>query len=87
MAAPSFWEDNRRAQELIRERAELARTVTGVAELSRQAADLGVLLEWAAESDDADHMRRFNLRFANEPRLLSMIYPGGDGTLAGVVLS
>ena len=53
MAAPSFWEDNRRAQELIRERAELARTVTGVAELSRQAADLGVLLEWAAESDDA----------------------------------
>ena len=53
MAAPSFWEDNRRAQELIRERAELARTVTGVAELSRQAADLGVLMEWAAESDDA----------------------------------
>ena len=53
MAAPSFWEDNRRAQELIRERAELARTVTGVAELSRQTADLGVLLEWAAESDDA----------------------------------
>jgi peptide chain release factor 2 len=53
MAAPSFWDDNRRAQELIRERAELARTVTGVAELSRQAADLGVLLEWAVESDDA----------------------------------
>ena len=47
----------------------------------------GSLLDPSAESDDADHMRRFNLRFANEPRLLSMIYPGGDGTLAGVVLS
>src|SRR5947207_2418492 len=28
MGAPSFWEDNRRAQELIRERSELSRTVT-----------------------------------------------------------
>jgi peptide chain release factor 2 len=53
MAAPTFWEDNRRAQELIRERAELARTVTRVGELARQVSDLGVLLEWAAEADDA----------------------------------
>ena len=53
MAAPTFWEDNRRAQELIRERADLSRTVTRLAELARQASDLDVLLEWAAESDDA----------------------------------
>ena len=53
MAAPTFWEDNRRAQELIRERAELARAVTRVGDLARQVSDLGVLLEWAAEADDA----------------------------------
>jgi peptide chain release factor 2 len=52
MAAPAFWDDNRRAQELIRERAELARTVGRLAELGRQASDLGVLLELAQETGD-----------------------------------
>src|SRR3989441_1153396 len=52
MASPGFWEDNRRAQELIRERAELTRVVTGLSELGRQAQDLGVMLELAQEADD-----------------------------------
>ncbi len=52
MAAPTFWDDNRRAQELIRERADLARILTRVGELHRQASDLGVLLELAQEADD-----------------------------------
>src|SRR5436309_10111566 len=52
MAAPSFWDDNRRAQDLIRERADLARTVARVNELSRQASDLGVLVELAQEAGD-----------------------------------
>jgi peptide chain release factor 2 len=52
MAAPAFWDDNRRAQELIRERADLARTVARVAELARQASDLSVLVELAQESGD-----------------------------------
>ena len=52
MAAPSFWEDNRRAQDLIRERTELARTVSRLHELSGQASDLTVLLELAAEAGD-----------------------------------
>src|SRR4029077_7857297 len=56
MAAPSFWDDNRRAQELIRERAELARTVGRVKELARQASDLGVLLELAQEGGDDGSM-------------------------------
>ena len=33
MASPAFWDDNRRAQELIRERADLARVVARVTEL------------------------------------------------------
>jgi peptide chain release factor 2 len=52
MASPAFWDDNRRAQELIRERADLARTAARVNELARQASDLGVLLELAQESGD-----------------------------------
>ena len=52
MASPAFWDDNRRAQELIRERSELARVVARVTELGGQASDLGVLLELAAEARD-----------------------------------
>jgi len=52
MGAPTFWEDNRRAQELIRERSELGRLVTRASELGHQAEDLGVLLELADEAGD-----------------------------------
>jgi peptide chain release factor 2 len=52
MASPAFWEDNRRAQELIRERSELSRLITRLGELGRQAEDLGVLLELAQETND-----------------------------------
>src|SRR3989440_5740109 len=52
MASPAFWDDNRRAQELIRERAELARLVARVTELGGQASDLAVLLELAGEAGD-----------------------------------
>jgi peptide chain release factor 2 len=52
MASPSFWEDNRRAQDLIRERTELNRVITRMGELGRQADDLTVLLELAAEAGD-----------------------------------
>jgi predicted O-methyltransferase YrrM len=46
----------------------------------------GALLDQSANAPDVDFMRHFNLRFAAEPRLLSIIFPAGDGTLAGVVL-
>jgi caffeoyl-CoA O-methyltransferase len=46
----------------------------------------GALLDENDSSRDAAYMRQFNLRFAREPRLLSIIFPAGDGTLAGVVL-
>jgi peptide chain release factor 2 len=52
MASPTFWEDNRRAQDLIRERSELGRLVGRTAELTRSAEDVEVLLELAAEADD-----------------------------------
>ncbi|MBI4246138.1 MAG: PCRF domain-containing protein, partial [Candidatus Rokubacteria bacterium] len=52
MGLPTFWEDNRRAQELIRERTELARVTGRVKELDRQVEDLGALLELAAEAGD-----------------------------------
>ena len=52
MAQPSFWEDNRRAQEVIRERTELSRLVARVKELAAKAEDLAVLLELAEEATD-----------------------------------
>ncbi|MBI4253784.1 MAG: PCRF domain-containing protein, partial [Candidatus Rokubacteria bacterium] len=52
MASPTFWEDNRRAQELLRERTELNRSVTRLKELARTAEDLAVMLELAAEAGD-----------------------------------
>jgi len=52
MAKPSFWEDNRRAQEVIRERTELARLLTRLKELGGKGDDLTVLLELAEEAGD-----------------------------------
>jgi peptide chain release factor 2 len=52
MGAPTFWEDNRRAQDLIRERTDLARTVTRTKELAGRVEDLGVLIELADEAGD-----------------------------------
>jgi peptide chain release factor 2 len=52
MGAPSFWDDNRRAQELVKERTDLARVVTRSRELGTKAQDLEVLLELAAEAGD-----------------------------------
>src|SRR2546426_11576496 len=52
MASPAFWEDNRRAQDLMREGTELSRNVGRLKELVARAEDLTVLLELAAEADD-----------------------------------
>ena len=43
MSAPSFWDDSRKAQALVQERADLARTIARFSELARQAEDLRVL--------------------------------------------
>ena len=52
MGAPAFWDDNRRAQELIRERTDLSRLVTRTRELATKAQDLEVMLELAVEAGD-----------------------------------
>jgi peptide chain release factor 2 len=52
MGSPTFWEDNRRAQELIRERTELSRLTGTVGDLSRRADDLAALIELASDEDD-----------------------------------
>jgi peptide chain release factor 2 len=52
MGSPTFWDDNRRAQELIRERSDLSRLTGTVGDLARRAEDVSVLIELAAEEDD-----------------------------------
>lgn len=45
----------------------------------------GSVTDPANREADTELMRAFNRRFANEPRLLSTIFPAGDGMLIGVV--
>jgi peptide chain release factor 2 len=52
MAAPTFWEDSRKAQSLVQERADLARTAGRFTDLAGQAEDLRVLWELATEAGD-----------------------------------
>src|SRR5256885_13861850 len=52
MAQPSFWEDTRRAQEVIRERTDLSRVVARLKELGGTADDVTVLFELAEEATD-----------------------------------
>jgi peptide chain release factor 2 len=52
MSAPSFWEDSRRAQGLVQERSDVARTIGRFQELARQVEDLRVLWEMATEAGD-----------------------------------
>jgi len=52
MSAPAFWEDSRKAQALVQERADLARTVGRFKDLAGQAEDLRVLWEMATEVVD-----------------------------------
>ena len=52
MAGPTFWEDSRKAQSLVQERADLARTAGRFKDLAGQAEDLRVLWELATEAGD-----------------------------------
>jgi peptide chain release factor 2 len=52
MAKPTFWEDSRKAQVLVQERAELARTVTTFKDLARQSEEARLLWEMATEAGD-----------------------------------
>ena len=52
MAKATFWDDARKAQELVRERAELARTVSRFGELRTQAEEARLLWEMASEAGD-----------------------------------
>jgi peptide chain release factor 2 len=52
MSAPTFWEDSRKAQAIVQERADLARTVGRFKDLAGQVEDLRVLWEMATEAGD-----------------------------------
>jgi len=52
MAKGSFWEDTRKAQSMVQERAELARALGTLKDLVRQTEDARTLWEMAAEAAD-----------------------------------
>jgi predicted O-methyltransferase YrrM len=45
----------------------------------------GAVVDESNHEPDNDYMRSFNRRFAAEPRLISTIFPAGDGMLIGVL--
>jgi peptide chain release factor 2 len=70
MAAPSFWDDPRRAQALVRERNDLSRLVTRAGELQHEIGELRLLWEMASEEGDEslegeiqEGLRRFRQAF------------------------
>jgi peptide chain release factor 2 len=52
MSAPTFWDDSRKAQTVVQERAELARTISTVNDLARDAGEVRLLWEMATEAGD-----------------------------------
>ena len=64
MSAPAFWEDSRKAQALVQERADLARTVGRFKDLAGQAEDLRVLWEMATEAGDEGETAGLELALA-----------------------
>jgi len=52
MSSPSFWEDTRKAQALVQERAELARTISTFKDLAGRAEEIRLLWEMATEAGD-----------------------------------
>jgi peptide chain release factor 2 len=52
MASPHFWEDTRRAQALVQERAGLARLIDTFGALARRAEETRLLWEMATEAGD-----------------------------------
>ena len=55
MAKSNFWEDTRRAQTLVQERAEQNRTVSRFRELTTQVEEARLLWEMATEAGDESH--------------------------------
>jgi len=52
MAAPGFWDDNEKAQQLLRERTRIEKIVDLWDRLNRQADDIRVLIELGQEVED-----------------------------------
>jgi peptide chain release factor 2 len=52
MSSASFWDDSRRAQSVVQERAELARLLATVKDLTSQAEEARLLWEMASEAGD-----------------------------------
>src|SRR5205823_7914104 len=52
MSSATYWDDSRKAQGLVQERAELARTVGTIKDLARDAEEARLLWEMASEAGD-----------------------------------
>jgi peptide chain release factor 2 len=83
MVKASFWEDSRKAQALVQERAELARTLGTLQDLARQAEEARLLWEMADAVRTA--LGSFELKVVlsgpqDRKNVILSIHPGAGGT-------
>ena len=64
MSAPTFWDDQRKAQALVQERSELARTVSTLKDLARDVEETRLLWEMATEAGDESLTREIEQALA-----------------------
>ena len=68
MSKATFWDDSRKAQALVQERAELSRTVTRFQEMSTQGGEVRLLWEMATEAGDESLAREISQDIARVSR-------------------
>jgi len=68
MSKATFWDDSRKAQTLVQERAELSRTVTRFQEMSTQGGEVRLLWEMATEAGDESLAREISQDIARVSR-------------------
>ena len=68
MSTATFWDDSRKAQALVQERAELSRTVTRFQEMSTQGGEVRLLWEMATEAGDESLAREISQDIARVSR-------------------
>jgi peptide chain release factor 2 len=91
VADPALWDDRERAEQLLRQKSAVEREVTSYDTLQTSLEDVGVLLELAAEEDDADTRREADSKLDDTERDLDTAelqrLLGGEHDAGGAIIS
>jgi peptide chain release factor 2 len=87
--APGFWEDQQKAQELLKEKGNLLRVIGGWEELSKELEEIEILLEIAEVEDGGEAAEATERLGKTEQQLNSLelerMFDGGDDRRNGIL--